>query len=505
MAVKRVDTVLRPRTHWEAIDLGFAMVHRWWRPIYLAWSVMLGLIAVILGPIWWWRPEAAWALLWFIKPLLGRVPLSILSRALFGATPTWRETLSALPSTMGYQALAAVTYQRFDPHRSFFMPVVLLERLTGEKRRARNRVLDRNESGAGWLTLLSVVFEWVLIVGLLISILSIFPELAWHLDYLMFTNPENTLLWSSLSLAAFFAIAIIEPFYVAGGFALYLNRRTILEAWDLEIAFRQMAQRLATVGKTQAPILLASTLALGATLAPAPPASAQQDAEDTKLYISTFCQQLLERNEDLENASSTAKQYLSEIYQTDDFPACTQTTSWRLFQEQKSDTSKLFNIAPALEPMIWILGTIAIGALIYWASQQRLSSPSPARRPHATNERSVERLPERFRALPVDPNAGHNAMKLWEQYRHREAIALLYRSTLVALAERYKIRFDRSDSESQCLATTARLLANDDPRQAYFNELTGIWTSFAYAHRQPPDTAVASLCDQWQQLFAGNQ
>ena len=38
--------------------------------------------------------------------------------------------------------------------------------------------------------------------------------------------------------------AIVEPLYVAGGFSLYLNRRTVLEGWDIEIAFRRMARRL---------------------------------------------------------------------------------------------------------------------------------------------------------------------------------------------------------------------------------------------------------------------
>jgi hypothetical protein len=30
------------------------------------------------------------------------------------------------------------------------------------------------------------------------------------------------------------AVAFIEPFYVAAGFAMYLNRRVELEAWDVE-------------------------------------------------------------------------------------------------------------------------------------------------------------------------------------------------------------------------------------------------------------------------------
>jgi hypothetical protein len=34
------------------------------------------------------------------------------------------------------------------------------------------------------------------------------------------------------------AVAIVEPFFVGAGFAMYLNRRVELEAWDIEQEFR---------------------------------------------------------------------------------------------------------------------------------------------------------------------------------------------------------------------------------------------------------------------------
>ena len=34
-------------------------------------------------------------------------------------------------------------------------------------------------------------------------------------------------------------VAFLEPFYVAAGFAMYLNRRAELEAWDIEQEFRR--------------------------------------------------------------------------------------------------------------------------------------------------------------------------------------------------------------------------------------------------------------------------
>ena len=34
-------------------------------------------------------------------------------------------------------------------------------------------------------------------------------------------------------------VLLLEPFYVSAGFGMYLNRRTELEAWDIEQEFRR--------------------------------------------------------------------------------------------------------------------------------------------------------------------------------------------------------------------------------------------------------------------------
>ena len=44
--------------------------------------------------------------------------------------------------------------------------------------------------------------------------------------------------WLS-SLAYLLAVLFLEPFYVAAGFGMYLNRRAELEAWDIEQEFRR--------------------------------------------------------------------------------------------------------------------------------------------------------------------------------------------------------------------------------------------------------------------------
>jgi hypothetical protein len=46
-----------------------------------------------------------------------------------------------------------------------------------------------------------------------------------------------------LQAASCLVIIVVEPFYVAAGFAMYLNRRAELEAWDIEQEFRRAFAR----------------------------------------------------------------------------------------------------------------------------------------------------------------------------------------------------------------------------------------------------------------------
>ena len=44
---------------------------------------------------------------------------------------------------------------------------------------------------------------------------------------------------AAIPIAYALVVLFLEPFYVAAGFAMYLNRRAELEAWDIEQEFRR--------------------------------------------------------------------------------------------------------------------------------------------------------------------------------------------------------------------------------------------------------------------------
>jgi len=48
--------------------------------------------------------------------------------------------------------------------------------------------------------------------------------------------------WRLLALAYLPVIVLVEPFYVGGGFGIYLNQRSRLEGWDLEPRLRSIVE-----------------------------------------------------------------------------------------------------------------------------------------------------------------------------------------------------------------------------------------------------------------------
>lgn len=63
------------------------------------------------------------------------------------------------------------------------------------------------------------------------------------------------------SLSALAAMTLVLPFHSMAGFALYLNRRIELEAWDIEISFHNLANRKRAAAARSAGLLASLMLA----------------------------------------------------------------------------------------------------------------------------------------------------------------------------------------------------------------------------------------------------
>lgn len=241
MRPDRLAVVLRPRNDFEAMDLGFALAREhaaaWWQ----AWQLLvLPLLAVLVAVDAWLLKGLVWPslLVWWLKPCYDLVLLAVFSHAVFGARPSPAELRTLLRRNLRLLP-GALTWRRLSLSRSFTLPVYMLEGVQGETRRTRIAVLRHDTTArARLLTICCVGMELTVFFGLYALLMLLWPDLPGH-DTDLLASPLAT------DLLYVVAITVVEPFYVAAGFALYLNRRTWLEAWDIDVALRRISARRA--------------------------------------------------------------------------------------------------------------------------------------------------------------------------------------------------------------------------------------------------------------------
>ena len=238
MRIDSIAVTLRPRSVWEGCDLGVRLLHSRMRSVYtcyLAVALPAFLVCLATFPLEPWLPCL---LVWLSKPWLDRSVLFALSRALFGETTTvmdlWADARRVLRPSVGM--LLAL---RLSASRSFKQPIVQLEGLSGKAQRDRVRQLTVRRRGVARAMTLAFANGEFALWGSILALQVLLAPRAFGLGrgWLTELAGSQTAIISSVAYTA--AVAFMEPFYVAAGFGLYLNRRVELEAWDIEQEFRR--------------------------------------------------------------------------------------------------------------------------------------------------------------------------------------------------------------------------------------------------------------------------
>lgn len=239
----RIDSLalqMRPRAPHEAADLGVRLCQTTWRqvyPCYLLVAIPMALLSLSLFEISPWLPAL---LMWWAKPWLDRSVVFVLARAAFGQPTTVRDLWNEQREVWWRRFLLAWTWRRLSPWRAFTEPVYQLEGHGLFQLRRRVLQLRRRHSGAAYMMTVAFTFaELGLTLGLL-SLVSWFGTIGHAFDFDIFFGDDSDLHTALLLTVAYLlAVLCIEPFYVAAGFGMYLNRRAELEAWDIEQEFRR--------------------------------------------------------------------------------------------------------------------------------------------------------------------------------------------------------------------------------------------------------------------------
>ncbi|HUQ52051.1 MAG TPA: hypothetical protein VM692_07500 [Gammaproteobacteria bacterium] len=231
---------MRPRAPLEAADLGARLCQDAARSVYACYAlayVPVAALALASFELAAWLPTLV---LFFAKPWLDRTILFVLSRAAFGQATTVLQLWEAQRQVWWSQLFLTLTWRRLSPWRSFTQPVYQLEGLALNKIRRRVVQIRRRKRGTAlMITTAFATAETCLVTTVLSLIIWFAPgDTAPDLGTLLF-DETNVLLEAASAVAYAIVIAFLEPFYVAAGFAMYLNRRAELEAWDVEQELRR--------------------------------------------------------------------------------------------------------------------------------------------------------------------------------------------------------------------------------------------------------------------------
>ncbi len=473
--LERLQLRLRLRGAWEAVDSGYALLRAHGRLVYSLWLAIFAPVAVILFWVFWDHAWVALLVLWWSAPIPGRFALHGLAKATFGERPTVRSTLKETRSLLRHGAVASLLWRRIGLNRAFTLPIWQLEGQNGRSYRRRAPVLLRRVHGA---SALFTVFSFILMLAFSCALGATFfylvPEgFMDRAGDLLFGESHPGPLFYALPVMA---MAVLEPFYLAGGFGLYLNRRVQLEAWDLDLAFRRLAQRIkAGIGRSVAMLLLAAALITGASLradSPQPPTSPKAELKEV-LKAPEF------------QTWSTERTWHWKDW-TEPKPRSNRSIPEWLFHLLGLILKGIIILAAALG-VIWFLWRFFLSRAGGWARETG-KMPVPD---------DLFGLDIRPGSLPKDIAGA--ALALWRAGDRRAAMSLLYRGALARLVHERGLEVPPGATEGDCLHAAEPVL--DAEGRGYFRALTLAWQALAYAHEDSVEGEA--LCEGWRRHFGG--
>ena len=508
MQLERLSVALRRRNSWETLDLGLAMLQVWRASVLRAWCVTYWPFALLVSALTWTKPWLGALIVWWSKPIFDRVLLHVYSNAVFGSLPSVADVWRALPGLLrNTRLMAGLTFYRLSMARSFFLPVWQLEGQRGKGAAARRRSLGRRGYGyAAWLTFLCANLVGVLAISGIILILVMLPVGSGEfLSLSDFFTPssESPALSRCLNLLTFAADTLVEPYFVAAGFSLYLNRRSELEGWDVEVAFRQMDRnRSAGPSPVARALCLAAAAIVVATASLSLPVSGAESADPTAPVTTSPQSQAANVY-----PAGEIKRRLAAVL--DDPVFGSKETKWRWVYRQKPGDSESPQWWRALMKwlermsegaarvgriLVWISGATLLALAIYfivrhgerwWRWRARRDAPQ-----------MLFGLDVRRESLPEDVRAAARELLARDPVA---ALSLLYRGALSALIHAGGVEFRPGDTERDCWQRARPAMSHVG--LGYFRRLLDAWLWAAYGRRLPAKRELDDICEAWPQHF----
>ncbi len=499
MKLNEANLLFRPRTDWEAIDLGFRMVARHRILLGFLWlCTSLPFVALIIL-LFWDEPAWAFTFIWWLKPVFERSTLYVLSISVFQSPPPFKTCLKESFKLMfSWRLIGDLTWRRLSPYRSVNLPINQLEKLTGRAYSVRAKRLDIQVSGGSTaLTVLGANIEMILFIGVASFIwfaINVDATDALVQNYTSFFQALGAMgkaleeyaayneSWAAQlsNLLYMLVLCVWGPVYSGCGFSLYLNARSKLEAWDVELTFRRLAQRL---GQSLMVLCLGCFLLFSYT--------EQVQAEplpDEKQVI----------------------QQRDELLSKPPYPTLKTKNEWCFITCDKdakknqpipestiSRPTEAGMFANGFRVVMWIALAVILMLILFYLFRD------PVWLANLTNRHKS--APSVLFGMDVTPESLPDdvATEAWKLFDHdpRAALGLLYRASLTQLLHQYDLPLRNGHTEGDILALTAKQAS---VVYSYMDTLTRYWSMLAYGHTLPPDEAKNILCKGYRQNFPEN-
>jgi hypothetical protein len=552
MKLESLTVELRPRSGWEAMELGSALVRRHAAAIWVPWlAITLPVLALVCAGAWsLGYVGLAWLVMWWLRPVFDRIPVYVLSRVVFGTAPSRGETVRAQFRWGWRSMLGHLTWRRFSPLRAVMLPIDLLEGADRTLLSERRRIIGAGASAhAVQLTLMCAHFIIAVQLSMLLLVLLFVPSekmpafLQDVVDLLGGRPPEWVILL--LVFVDYIAVTVIEPFYVGGGFGLYINRRTQLEAWDVEIAFRRMRKRIDAVTLGVLLLLTAMWPVVASAQDGAPPTVQSQPNEsdnkktppkpvDAPKTPEQAAKEAVEEalnakkqdhKPDEEDEDAPPPRELSSIfgdstveherfgravkraYEDQNLRPKRRDTIWQRRDPQKQNSQRP-RVAPEIGWLATLIGFIGEYGLWLVFGVLVLLLLLTARRwlpwlLSFTKQAEPEPVPIEVQAVaqaePLPPDIASSARRLWREGQPRRALALLYRASVESMIVRAGIHLPPGATEAECLRVARRMPEAED--RTVFQNMVRVWQYAAYGQRLPEEADFESMLQTLVQRF----
>jgi len=474
------------------MDAGFTLARAHYIKLVILWlgfSLPIFLLCALI------QYQLGWALIlfvwWWFKPLYELPVIFYLSKALFSEPLSLRAAWKLALAQVGKLFLTYLTIARLSSGRSMTAGVVFLEQLPYNKRALRIQALKMLPTRHFALMFACVNIEIVFVYGIMTIVGALFFSETLSdmgLDTLLSMASESTP-YSPWMLASSFtsiiAAALVAPFFVSGGFLIYINRRMQVEAWDIEHRFRRINPRnTATV---------ASALLLGVCLSTSDPTIASDRAESL-------------------NSQADVAAEINNILALEDFGA-TKTRKVPKFKDDGEDDDDASNrdwldwmngstsssFAGFLKGLLYVLFVLFVGLLLYTLLQFKRPKHK------AGNALSrVGRDGEDAKNHPLTQNLPTDivmaAEHLLQSGERRQALSVLFRGALRSVMDEYDLKVSRGATESDCNRSVASV-ANENQTRTFF-KLLSIWQKEAYANQPQQEQIISSLIEDWKLAFS---